>query len=148
MHYLFGATMGAIYGAYAEHRHPDASGAGFGMTVWLAADELAMPLLGLSGSTLQRPLEMHLQALVAHLVYGTVTEATRRALQPARPVNASRYEHAVDFRAGRAERIEAGGEEVELGLRSPVLGRSRNSRVLFVDVQRSRPHGHRSFLTG
>ena len=43
----------------------------FGITVWLAADEIAMPLLGLSDSTARRPVEMHLQSLVAHLVDGT-----------------------------------------------------------------------------
>jgi uncharacterized membrane protein YagU involved in acid resistance len=81
VHFLFGAAVGAIYGAYAEGRQADASGAGFGATVWLAADEIAMPLLGLSDSTARRPLEMHLQSLVAHLVYGTATEMTRRSVR-------------------------------------------------------------------
>lgn len=80
-HYLFGAALGAIYGAYAEDRKTDRSGAGFGTTVWLAADEVAMPLLGLSDSTAHRPFEMHLQSLAAHLVYGTVTEVTRRSVR-------------------------------------------------------------------
>ena len=81
VHYSFGAAMGAIYGAYAERRQAHGSGAGFGTTVWLAADEIAMPLLGLSDSTVHRPLEMHLQSLVAHLVYGTATEMTRRLVR-------------------------------------------------------------------
>lgn len=81
MHYLFGATMGAIYGAYVERRQGDSSGAAFGTTVWLAADEIAMPLLGLSDSTVRRPLEMHLQSLAAHLVYGSATEMTRRSVR-------------------------------------------------------------------
>ena len=80
LHYSFGATMGAIYGAYAERRPVDAAGAAFGTTVWLAADEIAMPLLGLSQDTTRRPIEMHLQSLVAHLVYGAATELTRRSL--------------------------------------------------------------------
>jgi len=46
----------------------------------LAADEIAMPLLGLSDSTVRRPFEMHLQSLVAHLVYGAAAEMTRRAV--------------------------------------------------------------------
>jgi hypothetical protein len=82
MHYLFGTAVGAIYGAYAERRRADGSGAAFGTTVWLAADELAMPLLGLSGSTARRPLEMHVQSLAAHLVYGTATEGIRRVMRP------------------------------------------------------------------
>jgi hypothetical protein len=81
VHYLFGAGVGAIYGAYAERRKTDSSGAGFGTTVWLVADEIAMPFLGLSESTTRRPLEMHLQSLVAHLAYGTVTEMTRRSVR-------------------------------------------------------------------
>jgi hypothetical protein len=81
MHYLFGGAVGAIYGVYAERRHARRSGAAFGTTVWLAADEVAMPLLGLSDSTLRRPVEMHLQSLVAHLVYGTATELTRRSVR-------------------------------------------------------------------
>ena len=80
-HYLFGAAMGAAYGAYARRRHVPASGAGFGITVWLAADEIAMPLLGLSHSTARRPLEMHLQSFVSHLVYGIATDLARRSLQ-------------------------------------------------------------------
>jgi hypothetical protein len=40
-----------------------------------------MPFLGLSESTTRRPLEMHLQSLVAHLAYGTVTEMTRRSVR-------------------------------------------------------------------
>ena len=85
-HYLFGAAVGAVYGAYAERRQAPASGAGFGTTVWLAADEIAMPLLGLSDSTARRPLEMHLQSLVAHLVFGVATELTRRSLHGATEV--------------------------------------------------------------
>ena len=81
IHYLFGAAMGAIYGAYAERRQTNRSGAGFGATVWLVADEIAMPLLGLSDSTAQRPFEMHLQSLFAHLAYGTATEMTRRGVR-------------------------------------------------------------------
>ena len=81
LHYLFGAAMGAVYGVYAQRRQVPTSGAGFGATVWLVADEMAMPLLGLSNSTARRPLEMHLQSLAAHLVFGAATETARRSLQ-------------------------------------------------------------------
>jgi uncharacterized protein DUF1440 len=76
MHYLFGAAMGALYGRYAGRRKSPTSGAGFGTTVWLTADQIVMPLLGLSESTHRRPLEMQVQSFVAHLVFGTVTEMT------------------------------------------------------------------------
>jgi hypothetical protein len=80
MHYVFGASVAAVYGAYAQRKQSQMSGVGFGTTVWLAADEIAMPLLGLSDSTSRRPFEMHLQSLAAHFVYGTVTEMTRRSV--------------------------------------------------------------------
>jgi hypothetical protein len=80
IHFSFGAAVGAVYGVYAESKRRRRSGAGLGITLWLAADELAMPLLGLSRSTLRRPVEMHAQALVAHLVYGVVAERMRRTV--------------------------------------------------------------------
>jgi hypothetical protein len=80
LHYAFGAAMGALYGAYAERRRVHGTGAAFGATVWLAADEIAMPLLGLSDSTARRPYEMHVQSLAAHLVFGAATELARRSL--------------------------------------------------------------------
>jgi hypothetical protein len=80
MHYAFGAGAGALYGAYAERRVRHATGMGFGLTVWLLADEIAMPLLGLSHSTLRRPLEKRLQSIAAHLVFGTTAEQTRAAV--------------------------------------------------------------------
>jgi len=49
-----------------------------GTALWLLADEIAMPVVGLSKSTLQRPLEMHLQSFAAHIVYGVTTEHVRR----------------------------------------------------------------------
>lgn len=84
IHFSFGALVGALHGASAATRTgPAASGVGLGASLWLAADEIAMPLLGLSGSTLRRPLEMHLQSFVAHLVYGVVAERVRRAVRAA-----------------------------------------------------------------
>jgi hypothetical protein len=80
IHFSFGAAVGAMYGAYlgtfARHR---GSGTALGSALWLTADEMAMPLLGLSRSTLQRPLEMHCQSFVAHLVWGVVTDRVGRA---------------------------------------------------------------------
>jgi uncharacterized membrane protein YagU involved in acid resistance len=80
IHFSFGAVVGALYGAYVGGVSPDRrSGTALGSALWLTADEIAMPLLGLSRSTLERPLEMHCQSLAAHLVYGVVTERVRRA---------------------------------------------------------------------
>jgi hypothetical protein len=82
-HHGFGAVVGALYGAYAKHRRGQRLGLGFGAIVWLAADEIAMPMLGLSQSTVRRPIEMHLQSLFAHFAYGATTELVRRPLDAA-----------------------------------------------------------------
>jgi hypothetical protein len=83
VHFAFGAAVAAAYGAYVETIGSSRSGAGvaLGVTLWLAADEVAMPLMGLSRPTTERPTEMHLQALAAHIVYGVVTEFTRQHLR-------------------------------------------------------------------
>src|SRR5688572_7463336 len=49
VHYSFGTAVGALYGAYAERqRRPRLlQGVGFGTTLWLVADEVVMPAIGL-----------------------------------------------------------------------------------------------------
>ena len=80
MHYTFGSAVAGVYGMWAERlrKRRILAGLGFGAALWLAADIVAMPVLGLSGPTRRRPLEMHLQSLTAHLVYGVITELVRR----------------------------------------------------------------------
>ncbi len=83
LHYAFGAVAGAIYGAAAE-RTPattQAFGLPFGATVWLAADELGLPLAGLSAPPTHYPMSRHATALGTHLVFGATTEAVRRLLR-------------------------------------------------------------------
>jgi putative membrane protein len=81
VHFSFGAAVGALYGALSVPLHSK-SGVALGIALWLAADEIAMPLMGLSRSTARRPLEMHVQSLASHLVYGTVTERVRSIIRP------------------------------------------------------------------
>lgn len=90
VHYGFGAAVGAMYGATLERTDPHRAGSGLnlGTTIWMAADESAMPLLGLSGPTTERPAEMHAQAFAAHIVYGLVTEYVRRRTRTWLGVNA------------------------------------------------------------
>jgi hypothetical protein len=81
-HYTFGMAVGAAYGAYVEYlRRRPGSGLGLGTALWITADEIAMPVLGLSGPTTRRPLEMHLQSFAAHIVYGLTTELVRRPVR-------------------------------------------------------------------
>ena len=57
-------------------------GAAFGTAVWGGADEIAVPMLGLSKPNAEYPLEAHAQAFAAHIVYGVTTELVRRAVRP------------------------------------------------------------------
>ena len=82
VHYVFGSTMGALYGIAVE-LNPNGSagwGAPFGAALWLGADELAVPVLGLSQARADTPMSTHASALAAHVVYGVTTEVVRRAV--------------------------------------------------------------------
>jgi hypothetical protein len=81
VHYAFGALVGAVYGGIAARVPLVTLGIGtiYGVAVWLLADEVAVPALGLSKPPKETPLTKHLQALGAHLVYGLTTEGVRRA---------------------------------------------------------------------
>lgn len=83
VHYAFGSTMGALYGIAAELSPKNAAGWGapFGAALWLGADELAVPVLGLSGGPTDTPVSTHASALAAHVVYGLTTEVVRRAVR-------------------------------------------------------------------
>lgn len=85
MHYAMGATSGAIYGMAAEFQPALTVGGGapFGAAVWLMADEVAVPSLGLSGPPWESPVATHVQALAAHFVYGLTTAALRRVVRSA-----------------------------------------------------------------
>jgi hypothetical protein len=83
VHYAFGCASGALYGAAAELSPLLSRGFGLPLAaaLWLAADEAAVPALGLSKSPLNYPLSSHLSALAAHGVYGVTTELGRRTLR-------------------------------------------------------------------
>jgi hypothetical protein len=85
VHYAFGAASGALYGALAEVAPHVTAGAGvpFGAAFWLIADEVTVPLLGLSKGPTEYPVSTHAYALASHLVYGATAEFTRRALRHA-----------------------------------------------------------------
>jgi hypothetical protein len=91
IHFTFGAVAGAAYGCFVtRERHQFGSGAAFGAAVWLLADEIAMPMLGLSRPTTERSWEQHLQSLAGHIVFGTVAEMIRAAvLAPNRAVRSA-----------------------------------------------------------
>lgn len=85
VHYAFGAAMGGVYGIAAEVTPEVSAGLGlpFGAVFWLAADELAVPLLGLAKPPNEYPLSTHAYSLASHLVYGLTAEAVRRTVRKA-----------------------------------------------------------------
>jgi uncharacterized membrane protein YagU involved in acid resistance len=85
VHYAFGTPTGGLYGAVAEFAPGVTTAAGmpFGAAFWLVADEIAVPLLGLSKGPTEYPPSTHAYALASHLVYGLTAEATRRAVRSA-----------------------------------------------------------------
>jgi putative membrane protein len=83
VHYAFGTATGGLYGALAEVTPQVTTGAGipFGAAFWLLADEISVPLLGLSKGPGEYPVSTHVYALASHLVYGVTAEMSRRALR-------------------------------------------------------------------
>jgi hypothetical protein len=83
VHYAFGTMSGGLYGALAEVTPQVTTGAGvpFGAAFWLLADEISMPLLGLSKGPTEYPVSTHAYALASHLVYGATAVLSRRAIR-------------------------------------------------------------------
>ena len=84
VHYLFGALLGGAYGLIAEYRPEVTKGYGTMFSLGSAAfDELAVPAAGLSGPPTDFPAATHGYALASHLVFGAVSEATRKLVRAA-----------------------------------------------------------------
>lgn len=83
VHYALGTITGGLYGAAAELAPAVSAGVGlpFGAIFWLAADEAAVPALGLSKSPTEYPLSTHAYALTSHFVFGLTTDIVRRAVR-------------------------------------------------------------------
>lgn len=80
-HHLFGALVGALYGAAAA-RVPALGAYGgvpYGMFVWAAAAEAGLPLTGLAREPAAYPLSRHAASLATHVVFGATVETVRRA---------------------------------------------------------------------
>ncbi|MGH9642288.1 MAG: hypothetical protein ACRD3Q_07660 [Terriglobales bacterium] len=88
VHYGFGAAMGALYGLAREFEprtvksvHPALAGSGYGTAMFLGADEIAVPALGLSEGDGKAPVSLHLYGLLSHIVYGTTLEFARKTIR-------------------------------------------------------------------
>ncbi len=83
IHWGFGATVGAAYGAIAEF-YPAATsrdGASFGMTLMALTHESALPAMGLSASPREQTTREKASEMASHIAYGLVTEITRRMVR-------------------------------------------------------------------
>lgn len=86
VHYVFGGATGALYGLLAEMKPGARAGRGlpFGLAVWVGADEIALPAMGLTEGPTAYPASVHAEMLAAHVVYGYTTDLfmrwTRRRL--------------------------------------------------------------------
>jgi hypothetical protein len=83
VHYTFGTLMGATYGVASELAPVTKAlyGLPYGAALFIAADEIAVPALGLAKSPAQTPPSTHFYGLVSHLVYAATLETVRRGVR-------------------------------------------------------------------
>jgi hypothetical protein len=81
MHYAMGGISGLIYGLAVEVDEHASVGSGlpFGAAVWMVADNLVLPSVGLAKWPTAYGAKRHAYALASHLVYGLATEKLRSA---------------------------------------------------------------------
>jgi uncharacterized membrane protein YagU involved in acid resistance len=85
VHFAFGGLAGALYGVAAA-KAPNvstAAGVPFGAAIYLGAHAAAVPALGLGQPVTRKPLKDEAGEFFGHLVYGIVTDLTRRAVMAA-----------------------------------------------------------------
>ena len=79
----FGALTGAAYGAVVEY-YPAATakdGAAFGMTLSSLTHGTVLPAIGLAAKPEEQTVRERSSEMVTHVVYGVVTETTRRVVR-------------------------------------------------------------------
>ncbi len=88
IHYGFGTAVGALYGLAYEFTprpvrslHPALAGGGYGTALFLGADEIAVPALGLSEAPSETPWSAHVCGWASHLVYGLTLEMVRNTVR-------------------------------------------------------------------
>ncbi len=85
IHYAIGIGAGALYGAVRD-RVPGvgtARGALYGLGISLTQDEIGNAVLGTGADPRQYPWQAHARGLVAHLIYGVVTDTVLRTFRSA-----------------------------------------------------------------
>jgi putative membrane protein len=82
VHFIFAASMGALYGLLADRYPAVSAGAGtaFGSAVYSGAHALAMPALHLAPSPLENGAYKESLEFASHLMFGAVTDRVYRLL--------------------------------------------------------------------
>ena len=82
VHYGLGIVPGALYGALSGRVDAIGTGRGlfYGAALFVIQDEFANTALGTAGPPLGYPWQAHARGLVAHLVYGCVTDTMFRIM--------------------------------------------------------------------
>jgi uncharacterized membrane protein YagU involved in acid resistance len=97
-HYALGASVGAGYGLLAQRSRSFRVGTGvfYGVLVWVVADEIVTPALGLSRGPRELPPGVHLYSLLAHCVFGASLDLVyRMALAPSASMFVSEQRRAL-----------------------------------------------------
>ena len=83
IHWGFGATTGAAYGALAEYIPTVTSkdGANFGIALVTLTHQGALPALGLAARPSEQTAREKTSEMTSHIVYGVVTETVRRVVR-------------------------------------------------------------------
>jgi hypothetical protein len=95
VHYGLGIGPGAVYGALRDRAPMVGAGRGllYGFGLFALQDEMINAATGLAADPRRYPWQAHARGLVAHLVYGLVTDAVLTALKGwGRPVRYARDE--------------------------------------------------------
>jgi putative membrane protein len=83
IHWAFGMTTGAVYGALAEY-YPAATareGVNFGMTLMALTHETALPAMGLGAPPAEQTTREKTSEIASHVVFGLVTETVRKVVR-------------------------------------------------------------------
>ncbi|HKP54676.1 MAG TPA: DUF1440 domain-containing protein [Chloroflexia bacterium] len=82
VHYGTSVAFGALYGVVAARRPKlgPIAGAIYGAAIWLFLDEITLRVLKIGPKPEKVPTNEHIQALGAHLVYGSATGALTRIM--------------------------------------------------------------------
>lgn len=95
MHYSLGVGPGALYGTLWDRFPAIRTGRGtlYGLGLFLMQDEMLNAASGLSAKPTEYPWQAHARGLVAHLIYGFITDTVISVLTaPGSPIRYSKEE--------------------------------------------------------